>query len=137
MKFALCQRCGALGVVLFVAALASPQSSMKEVVYEVDGTAKYANLTLRNKDGGTEQNQVKLPFELKFYAKSGQFLYLSAQKVRATKRVPHASHDEQELVYDGVVGNVHVLVRVSGAVLQEASSHAPYGIATAEGKLPD
>ena len=126
----------ALVIALFVA-LASPQSGMKEVVYEVDGTAKYANLTLRNKDGGTEQNQVKLPFELKFYAKSGQFLYLSAQKARATKKVLHASHDEHEVVYDGVVGNVHVLVRVSGAALQEASSAAPYGIATAEGKLPD
>jgi len=127
----------ALGVLLFVAALASPQSSIKEVVYEVDGTAKYANLTLRNKEGGTEQNQVKLPFELKFYAKSGQFLYLSAQKARATKKVLHAFGDEQEVVYDGVAGTVHVLIRVSGAVLQEASSDAPHGIATAEGKLPD
>jgi len=90
---------------------------MKEVVYEVDGTAKYVNLTLTNPQGGKEQNQVKLPFELKFYAKGGQFVYLSAQKVTR--------------------GNVHVLIRCSGAVLQEASADAPYGIATAEGKLPE
>jgi hypothetical protein len=48
----------ALAVLLFVVALASPQSSMKEVAYQVDGTSKYVNLTLRNKDGGAEQNNV-------------------------------------------------------------------------------
>lgn len=42
---------------------------MKEVVYQVDGTAKYANLTLTNKDGDKE-NQVKLPFELKYSGKA-------------------------------------------------------------------
>jgi hypothetical protein len=127
----------ALGVILFAAALAVPQTTVREVVYEVDGTAKYANLTLTSKDGGKEQHQVKLPFELKFYAKGGQFLYLSAQKGRVTKTVFHASHDEEEVVYDGVGGTVHVLVRVGGTVLQEASSTAPYGTATADGKVPD
>jgi hypothetical protein len=127
----------ALGVALFLAALASPQSNMKEVVYQVDGTSKYVNLTLRNKDGGTEQNQVKLPFELKFFAKGGQFVYLSAQKARITKRVLHVIGDQDEVVDDGVVGVVHVLIRVAGAVYQEASSNVPFGIATAEGKLPD
>lgn len=128
----------ALGIALFfVAALASPQSAMKEVVYEVDGTAKYANLTLTNKDGGKEQSQVKLPFELKFYGKVGQFLYLSAQKTRVTKIVPHVSRDIEEVVYDGIAGTAHVLIRVNGTVLQEASSDAPYGVATVDGKLPD
>ena len=46
----------ALGIVLFAAVIASPQS-MKEVEYQVDGTAKYANLTLTNKDGGKQQSQ--------------------------------------------------------------------------------
>jgi hypothetical protein len=126
-----------MGVVLWMAAaLAWLQSGMKEVVYQVDGTAKYANLTLTNKDGGKEQSQIKLPFELKFYAKGGQFLYLSAQKVRVVKTGLHVL-DDRDVVSDGISGNVHVLIRVSGAVLQEASSDAPYGIATAEGRLPD
>ena len=127
----------ALAVLLFVVALASPQSSMKEVVYQVDGTSKYVNLTLRNKDGGTEQNQVKLPFELKFFAKGGQFVYLSAQKAKINKRVLHPIADQMEVVDDGVTGTVHVLIKVAGAVLQEASSDVPFGIATAEGKLPE
>ena len=126
-----------LAMLLCLATCASPQSGMKEVTYEVDGTAKYANLTLTNQSGGTEQNQVKLPFELKFYAKSGQSVYLSAQKTKATKKVLHTLGDQQEVVYDGIAGTVHVLIRVSGAVVGEASSDAPYGIATAKGVLPE
>ncbi len=118
-------------------ALASPESGMKEVVYQVDGTAKYVNLTLTNQDGGREQRQIKLPFELRFYAKGGQFLYLSAQKARITKTTLHVLQDTQDVVDEGIAGNVHVLIKASGAVLQEASSDAPYGVATAEGKLPD
>jgi hypothetical protein len=137
----------ALAVFFFVAALASPQSNMKEVVYEVDGTARYVNLTLTNKDGGKEQHRIELlassygngsgPFKLKFYAKGGQSLYLSAQKVMVTTTVVRQNRTEQQVIYDGVAGSVHVLIRVNGSVLQEASSDAPYGIATAEGKLPD
>jgi hypothetical protein len=41
---------------LLVAGLASAQSGMREVVYQVDGTASYAMLTMTNKDGGKEQN---------------------------------------------------------------------------------
>src|SRR5229473_6806784 len=101
----------ALGAMLLVVTLASPQSTVLEVVYQVDGTAKYADLTLTNKSGGKEQQHVKLPFELEFYARGGQFLYLSAQKVRVTKTVfSIAGHAEQEVVYDGVAGKVHVLI---------------------------
>lgn len=115
----------------------SPQSSVKEVVYQVDGTSKYVNLILTSESGDKEQSQVKLPFELKFYAKGGQFLYLSAQKARITKRVLHVLGDQDDVVDDGVAGMVHVLIRVSGAVLEEATTNTPYGIATADGKLPD
>ena len=127
----------ALGMLFLAVALASPQSSMKEVTYQVDGTSKFVNITLTSGSGGKEQITVKLPFELKFYAKGGQFVYLSAQKARITKRVLHVLGDEDEVVDDGVKGTVHVLIRVSGAVLQEATSDAPFGTATAEGKMPE
>jgi hypothetical protein len=87
--------------------------------------------------GQVRESQVKLPFELKFYAKVGQYLYLSAQKVRVVKPGLHVLDDQEDVVYDGIAGKVHVLIRCSGAVLQEASADVPYGIATAEGKLPD
>lgn len=125
----------ALGIALLTATFVWPQG-MKEVQYEVDGTAKYVNLTLTNKDGGTEQNQVKLPFELRFYARSGQFVYLSAQKAKAIATVLRPGSD-REVVYDGIAGTVHVSIKVTGTVLQEATSDAPHGIAKAEGRIPD
>jgi hypothetical protein len=39
------------------------------------------------------------------------------------------------VVDDGVEGTVHVIIRVGGKVLQEAEASAPYGIATASGKV--
>jgi hypothetical protein len=76
---------------------------------------------------------VKLPFALKFYARGGQPVYLSAQKTR----VATTYRGRESVIYDGVSGSVHVLIRVTGAVLQEATSNAPYGIATAKGTLPE
>ena len=86
------------------------------VVYEVDGTASYATLTVTNEDGGKEQNEVKLPFELKLYARIGQYLYLSAQKVRVTGTVHTSTGDRDIVLYDGVNGGVHVLIKTSGMV---------------------
>lgn len=42
----------AVGLFLFPAVFASSQSGSKEVVFQVDATAKYANLTLTNQQGG-------------------------------------------------------------------------------------
>jgi hypothetical protein len=126
----------AFRLLILFAALAWPQSGMKEVRYEVDGTAKYVTLTLTNEKGGKEQNQVRLPFELHFYAKAGSFLYLSAQKTRAVK-MTGVFDDREEILDDSVAGSVHVLIKVGGALLQEATSSAPRGIATADGKVPD
>lgn len=124
-------------LLMLVASLAWSQSGLKEVRYEVDGTAKYAMLTLTNVEGGKEQHQVKLPFELHFYAPSGSFLYLSAQKTRVVETKRYIGGDEEEILSDGVAGTVHVLIRVGGKVLQEASSSAPHSIATVDGKVPD
>jgi hypothetical protein len=74
-----------IGVLFILGTCAWPQARLKEVRYEVDGTAKYADLTITNESGGKEQNRVKLPFEMKFIARAGQFLYLSAQKVQALR----------------------------------------------------
>jgi hypothetical protein len=120
----------AFRLLILSAGLAWPQNpGVREVKYEVDGTAGYATLTTTNAQGGKEQHLVLLPFETHFYASPGSFLYLSAQKTRV------ANHGT--IVANGASGTVHVLIRVGGKVLQEASSSAPFGIATADGKVPD
>jgi len=107
-------------------------SGVREVKFEVDGSTKYVTLTATSKNGGTEQNVVQLPYISTFFAKPGTTLYLSAQKTRVVKDTIFGP----EVAADGS-GTVHVLIRVGGAVLQEAESSAPFGIATASGKVPD
>jgi hypothetical protein len=127
---------------LFAVALASAVSSqnypgVKEVRYEITGTIHVANATRKNKDGGSEQIQVDVPYVDKFYAQVGASLYLSVQKARVTKPDGGLISQRFKVVDDGVEGTVHVLIRVAGKVLQEAEASAPYGIATASGVVPE
>ena len=114
------------------ALIAMAESGVREVKFEVYGSAKYVTLTSTSKGGGTAQNTVKLPYNESFFAKPGTFLYLSAQKTRVVRNTIFG----RELEADGS-GTVHVLIRVSGAVLQESEATALFGIATASGKVPD
>ncbi len=108
-----------------------------EVRYEVTGTVHAANLTKKNKEGGSEQLQIDIPYTDTFYAAPGTNLYLSAQKARITKQDGGIITPRYILIDDGVAGTVHVLIRVGGKVLQEAEATAPYGIATASGVVPE
>ena len=89
-----------------------------QVEYVVEGTAGAAGLTYRNAGGGTEQNDVALPTTLHFRATADAFLYISAQK-------------------RGAEGTVRVSIRVDGVLTRQSTSSAPYGIATASGKVGD
>ncbi len=87
------------------------------VEYILDGSAGVAGLTYRNASGGTEQRDVKVPGAVNFSARSGQFVYFSAQNKSGK-------------------GTVHVRIQIDGRILQEATSNSPYGIATASGRVP-
>jgi len=41
-----------------------------------------------------------------------------------------------QVVANGIDGTVHVMIRVNDKLLQEASTSAPHGIATANGIIP-
>lgn len=116
---------------LVMAGLASSQER-RMVKYEVDGTAGYANLTWNNGSGGTEQKQVKLPFEEEFSGPVGMLAYVSAQKAKVTRFTELLG---QETLSDGVRGTVTVKVKVNYRVIGEAESDAPFGIAKASGKV--
>ncbi len=110
---------------------------MSEVKYIVTGTVHYVNLTRKNADGSSEQRQEKLPYESTFYAKEGAQLYLSVQK-SVIKRLDEGGVTPRWIVVDdGEEGTVHVLIRASGKVIQEAETSAPFGIATASGVVPE
>jgi hypothetical protein len=84
------------------------------VVYSISGTAFEVSLTYRNASGATEQIDVIAAWSLKFEAKPGQFLYLSAQK-------------------KGERGSVSCKITANGRVVQEGTSTSAYGIASCSG----
>lgn len=88
------------------------------VEYRVGGSTRGASLTYHNASGGTEQNDVSVPWTLKVApVKRGQFVYLAAQNQ-----------------FD--LGDVTCQIVVNGEVWKESRSGADYGIATCSGALP-
>jgi hypothetical protein len=81
-----------------------------QVTYRVDGTGG-ASLTYSNETGGTEQQEVTLPWTKTFSGTAGEFLYLSAQ-----------NHEE----YGGIVASISI----NGRVVKDATSQGGYTIAT-------
>jgi hypothetical protein len=67
---------GFLGIFL---SLICSADGVRRVDYDVDGTAKYANLTFTNEKGGTDQKQVKLPYHNEFYVRAGSVLSLGVR----------------------------------------------------------
>lgn len=104
-------------VLLLIAApfLQSGDSAFRMVEYDIDGNVSYVNATYTNKDGGTEQRELRLPYHDSFIARIGSMAYMSAQKPRSW-------------------GFVHVTVHV-GPRKFEASSDVAYGIATAKARV--
>jgi hypothetical protein len=93
----------------FMRAVGASDPGLHRVQYSLSGSAE---VTYRNPSGGTEQRDVNLPATtMSFNARSGQFVYFSAQN-------------------KGAAGTVRVRVQVDGKTLQEATSNSPYGIAT-------
>lgn len=105
---------------------------MHQVEFEVDGTAGAAEISYTNGSGGRDEMIVKLPYSDSIFLKGGTPVVLSARK-----RVVLDDIDPyDEVVADGFSGTVHVVIRVTGSILEEASTSAPRGRATARGRVP-
>jgi hypothetical protein len=68
-------------LILFLLACNLSQLDSRDyrVTYKLDGTARTAHVTYTNQDGGTEMEDVTVPWEKTFTARRGHFLYISAQ----------------------------------------------------------
>jgi hypothetical protein len=99
---------------------ATPTVHYYSVEYKVTGTAtSSASLTYANSAGGTSQSSnAALPWSFKFSAKSGQFLYISAQ-----------NNDKY--------GCVDAVIVVDGKDFKTGSGCGAYAIGTASGSAPD
>lgn len=85
-------------------------SQTYKVTYRVDGSDR-ASLTYTNATGGTEQHEVKLPWQVSFDSQAGEHLYLSAQD-------------------RGQNYGITTSISVNGRVVKDATSTEKYGIAT-------
>jgi hypothetical protein len=83
------------------------------VQYQITGTAKHVALTYQNASGGTTQSGASLPWTYPFSAKSGDFLYVSAQ----IDTSPDA-------------GNITISISKNGSIIQSASAFGFPNIAT-------
>ncbi len=104
------------------------------VEYDIEGSAKYADVTWTDKSGSTEQKRVKFPVHESFVAQVGTLAYVSAQKVRVVGE-QRWMNSPPDVLADGVHGEVHVMIRVSGKLVGEATADAPFGIAKASAKV--
>jgi hypothetical protein len=90
---------------------------LHHVVYQVDGTATTADLTLSTSNGGsTQQQNVSLPIKNKsggdglvFDAPTGTFLYLSAQNQSDGTITCHISVDGVEVVTNTSTGQYSIV----------------------------
>jgi hypothetical protein len=108
-----------IAVVACGGAAATAPAQPIQVIYKIDSTMKYIplRLTYANETGATVQEKAMSPWEKKFTAKPGQFVYLSAQ------------------LDDGKADDVSCNIAVNGATLQEAKSTGQYTIATCSGSV--
>jgi hypothetical protein len=123
-------------VVVFVVALvagagdsepsrpAVPASSVRTVTYEVVGSARSVDVTMRTPSGTSQQSSVDVPLTRKgggpmdFQMPAGSFAYLSAQN-------------------NGRSGTVTCRIRIGvSRVVSEVSSSGEYVIATCSGTVP-
>jgi hypothetical protein len=86
------------------------------IEYEVTGSAQSASLTYQNRDGGTSQEDVSIPWTYSFTARSGDFVYISAQN-------------------EGEYGTVTVNIYLDGVQVKTSTSSGAYVIATASGSV--
>ncbi len=103
-------------LLIIVVALLAGCGGPHSVTYRITGTTGNVDVTLTNASGGTEQRNVKPPYELAFDAQNGQVLYISGQNK-----------------WDAGVVTCEILV--DGKVAQTATSNAAFGIASCSGRL--
>jgi hypothetical protein len=122
-----------------VVALASTQPAgglPRQTEYEVDGTVKFATITMTSETGDIEQRLVPVPFSKEFFPRSGWIIGLLAQKTRVAGPDPLYLDGRLKVKDDGVSGSVHVSIRVSGTILGKAETSDPYGVASATVRVP-
>jgi hypothetical protein len=109
-----------------------PGGAPRQTDFRVDGSVKFASLTLTTESGDTEQQLVPIPFSRTFFTKEGWIVGLLAQKALVTRLDPLSPSADPtvQVLDDGRRGSLHVEIRVNGSVLGEAETSEPFGVAS-------
>ena len=83
-----------------------------QVTYRVIGSATSVRLTYMNEQGGTQQEEVSLPWAKTFAAKTGKFLYISATN-------------------GGKSGDITSRIEADGKIVKQSTSSGAYTFAEA------
>jgi hypothetical protein len=124
----------AAAILILFGARVAPSLETRLIDYDIDGTAKYADVTWNSGPGSTEQKQIKFPFHESFRMPVGEVAYISAQKVKVTRPDP-LQKGAIEILSDGVHGTVHVEIHVNWRPSGEATADAPFGIAKVSARI--
>ena len=108
----------------------------RQTEYQVNGSVKFATLSMTTESGDIEQQLVPIPFSKTFFTKAGTIVGLSAAKTRVMRPDPLSLHESMVVVDDGVRGSVHVIIRVNGTAIGEADASEPYGLANTTVRIP-
>ena len=96
----------------------------------------YALITFTNEVGDIEQQLVPVPFSKVFYPREGSIIGLTAQKTRVTRLDPAHADGTVEVMDDGRIGELRVVIRVNGQPVGSDQTSAPFGVASTTIKVP-
>jgi hypothetical protein len=108
----------------------------RQTEYRVDGSVKFAMLTLTSEVGDIEQELVPIPFT-KVFSKGGGAVGLTAQKTRVVRPDPFDFNGQRrEVLDDGTSGLLRVTIRVNGGLVGSADTSEPFGVASTTVRIP-
>lgn len=130
------QRTDAPFGIVTLASRTPPGGSPRQTELQIEGSAKFAFITVDSGTGDQEQQLVPVPFSKAFFPKQGWIVGVTAQKARVVQ--PDHSHagEDLQVLYDGKSGNLRVSVKVNGATLATDDTYAPYGVVNATATIP-
>jgi len=94
--------------------IGTSSSSTHSITYHVDGSTSKASLTYQNAQGGSQQEDASVPWRKTISAKSGDFLYISAQNKES-------------------YGDIRVRILVDGKKFRNSEASGGFTIASANG----
>lgn len=130
------QRTDAPYGVVSLASSIPPGGAPQQTEIQLEGSAQFALVSIDSGTGDIDQQLVPVPFSKTFFPKQGWIIAVTAQKARVVR--PDHSHvgEDLQVLYDGRSGSLRASIKVSGTVVAQEETSAPYGVASIAATIP-